>query len=448
MITRVLRRLIPKPLLSLYHYCLARVASLVYRNPSNELIVIGVTGTSGKTTTSYLIAQLLELAGETVGLTGTALFKIGKREWLNDRKMTMLGRWETHRLLRQMVDAGCRYAVIETSSEGIAQHRHVGIHYDVCIFTNLTPEHLEAHGGFENYKAAKLKLFTTLARLPHKKLAGQIIKKSIVVNLDTEHSADFLAVTVDRKITFSTSEKLLGLAPQPLVAQQIAASATGLSFTIGSQAFAAPLLGRFNIANLLAALGTMTALGWRLPDLAPLLPHVKPCPGRLERIEAGQPFTVIVDYAFEPNALRGLYSVVDQLKTPGTKVIQVLGSTGGGRDKKPRPLKGELAAAHADVVIVTNEDPYDEDPSEIIAQVAAGARGRKTEGRDLFRILDRREAIRRAVSKAAPGDIVLITGKGCEQKMVVKNGVMIDWDDRAVVREELATLSRSQMESL
>lgn len=438
MLKRLLKRFVPRGIFSAYHYGVAALAAARYRWPSEKLIVIGVTGTSGKTTTSYLISQLLELTGHRVGLTSTAVFKVGPHQWLNNRKMTMLGRGETHRLLRQMVQAGCQYAVVETSSEGIRQHRSVGIHYDLAVFTNLTPEHLEAHGGFANYKAAKLKLFAQLAQSPSKQLAGQNIPRTIIANADCEHAADFLAPVVDQKFTFSVQPTPTSTTPPPIRAERITTSSQGISFSVNGVVFSAPLLGDFNVANLLAALVTLHALGVSFDQLAAVAPRLQPCPGRLELIAAGQPFTVIVDYAFEPNALKGLYRVVEQFKQPGSRVIQLLGSAGGGRDKKPRPVKGELAARNADIVIVTNEDPYDEDPQSIIDSVANGAAAAgKIDGQNLFRILDRREAITKAISLARPGDIILITGKGCEQAIAVANGKLLPWDDRTVVREEM-----------
>src|SRR3989339_489899 len=193
-----LRAIVPESLISAYHYVLARLAAFLYVHPSEKLIVIGVTGTNGKSTTVQFIGRLLESVGERVGWTTTASFKVADHEWVNDRKMTMLGRLQTQKLLRNMVKAGCRYVIIETSSQGIMQSRHIGINYDVIAFTNLTPEHIEAHGGFENYKAAKGKLFDRLHRLPRKKIDGREIEKSIVVNLDDPHAEYFLSFEADQ----------------------------------------------------------------------------------------------------------------------------------------------------------------------------------------------------------------------------------------------------------
>ncbi|MFA6534436.1 MAG: UDP-N-acetylmuramoyl-L-alanyl-D-glutamate--2,6-diaminopimelate ligase [Patescibacteria group bacterium] len=444
MLKRLLKKILPKPLLSTYHFTLALLAALFYRFPSRRMIVIGVTGTTGKTTTSYLIAQLLELAGFKTGLSSTAIFKVGEKEWLNDKKMTMLGRLQTQKLLRQMVRAGCAYAVIETSSEGILQHRQVGIHYDSLVFTNLSPEHLEAHGGFDNYKKTKLKLFKNLARAKNKVIGGRKIPRTIIANLDSEHAADFLNFKVDQKITYSLNAKLTGVEPQPLLAAEVQSSAAGLNFKINGRNFHSPLLGDFNAYNNLAAVAVLCSQNISLEAAAKLLPETKPCPGRMEIIQAGQPFTVVVDYAFEPKAMANLYQTILKLKPANGKIIHVLGGTGGGRDKARRPVIGGIAGQNADLVIVTNEDPYDEDPAEIINQVAQGVRQKgKVENQTFWKISDRREAIHKALSLAKANDLVLITGKGSEQAIAVKNGKLLPWDDRVVVKEEIKKMAEN-----
>src|SRR3989339_1538393 len=173
---------------------LAKVAAVIFGFPSQKLIVIGVTGTSGKSTTVQFLGQMLEAAGKRVGWASTVSFKIADKEWVNDKKMTMLGRFQTQKLLRQMVTAGCEYAIVEVSSQGIVQHRHVGINFDIATLTNLWPEHIEGHGGFENYKKAKGKFFEYVAKSPLKKLAGKVIHKSFVVNVDNEHAPYFLGL--------------------------------------------------------------------------------------------------------------------------------------------------------------------------------------------------------------------------------------------------------------
>jgi UDP-N-acetylmuramoyl-L-alanyl-D-glutamate--2,6-diaminopimelate ligase len=433
----LLRKIVPKPIFKVYHYLLAVVADFFYRSPSDKLIVIGVTGTSGKSTVIYLITKILEKAGFRVGAASTFLFKVDKKEWLNKKKMTMLGRFQLQRLIKQMIKANCQYAVIETTSQGIDQFRHLGINYDLLIFTNLWPEHVEAHGSFANYKKSKLKLFKKLKDERPKLFAGQRIKKTIIANLDNEHVNDFLINWAEEKFGFtltnqSTDQGRVVRASKPKVNQE------GISFVIEKQPFNLKLFGRHNIYNAMAALTVGLSQGLSLSSMAEGLITIAGIPGRIEFIAEGQPFKVIVDYAFEPKAVEALYQIVK--KVPHKKIIHVLGSAGGGRDKPRRPVLGQLAGQKADIVIVTNEDPYDEDPKQIINQVAAGATevGKKL-NQNLFKIFDRRKAISKALGLASNKDLVLITGKGCEQAMVVKSK-LVPWDDREVVKEELKKL--------
>ncbi|MBI5794249.1 UDP-N-acetylmuramoyl-L-alanyl-D-glutamate--2,6-diaminopimelate ligase [Candidatus Uhrbacteria bacterium] len=442
MLKSVLRCFVPESVIGAYHYCLARAAAFLYGHPSEKLVVIGVTGTNGKSTTVQFIGRLLEHAGHRVGWTTTASFKVAEREWVNDKKMTMLGRFQTQKLLREMVSAGCRYAVIETSSQGIAQSRHIGINYDVAVFTNLTPEHIEAHGGFENYKAAKLKLFEGLGRLPRKTINDTVIEKSIVVNLQDPHAESFLACGADRYSGFAVGEAgtlATRLNTTPMTATDVNFTGSCTTFTVGETTYHLKPAGRFYLENALAAMATVKVLGVSPEVMRHGVESLDSVPGRLERIDEGQPFTVIVDYAYEPAALTAVY---DTLKLVQHKrLIHILGSAGGGRDVARREILGRLAAAHDDIVIVTNEDPYDEDPESIIDEVANAARAAgKQEGVNLFKILDRGKAIQFAVDLAVPHDLVLITGKGSEPIMAVAGGKKIPWDDRVAARKALHAL--------
>lgn len=458
-----IKRYIPKKVFKvlwpLYHFLLGVAANIIYRWPSEKLIVIGVTGTTGKTTSTYLIAKMLQGAGFKVGYTSTAMFGDGEKEWLNNKKMTMAGRLFTHQMLRKMVANGCQYAVIETSSEGIIQYRHRFINYDIVLFTCLYPEHIEAHGSFENYKEAKGMLFAHLKN-GKTKYAGENlrikkprsglqkteltrIKKTIIVNGTDEHSSYFLDFWGEEKWAFRLAE--VGK-PKPVynadVKEIVASTAktNGQSYLMfGSSKVAVNLLGDFNRQNILAALSVGLAQSLPLEKLKIGIEKIYGVPGRLERINLGQPFSVIVDYAFEPQAVSKLYETVATL--PHERIIHVLGSAGGGRDKSRRPILGELAGRRADIMIVTDEDPYDEDPASIIAEVAAGAD--TTDKRlnvDLFTFLDRRQAIHTALAQAQEGDIVLITGKGSEQAICRIRGAKEPWDDRQVSREELQAL--------
>ncbi len=435
---RFLRLIIPRPLLLAYHRTLAVSGALLYGFPSRQMVVIGITGTKGKSTTTYLTAKLFEHAGFRVGATGTFFFKVADREWANDTKQTMQGRSRLQRLLRQMAAAGCEYACIETSSEGIAQFRHVGITYDTAVFTNLSPEHLEAHGGYERYRNAKGKLFAGLMESPHKVLHGQPVPKRSVVNLDDREAKYFSHFPADEHYGFGVDarETTSGNMAMVLRPQSVHIDDDGITFTLNNVPFTIALLGRFNLYNILAAITIGRSHGLSMETMRDALAEIRGIPGRLERIENNIGIRIFVDYAHEPAGLEEVLKTVKPL-TKG-KLIVVLGSQGGGRDRAKRPMLGQLGGTYADEVIVTNEDPYDEAPQAIIDDVAAGAlKAGKKLGENCWAILDRREAIRQALMAAKKGDTVLITGKGAEQSMVVAHGKKIPWDDRKVVREIL-----------
>lgn len=436
---RLLKKIIPPSLILLYHKCLALSAAFFYNYPSNKLIVIGVTGTNGKSTVVNLAAKILESAGFKVGLTSTYNFKIGDREWLNDKKMTMLGSLSLQKLLRLMVNEGCQYAVVETSSEGVKQFRHFGLNYDAVIFTNLTPEHIESHGSFENYKKAKGDLFRHLRRRKRKEINGEKINKISVVNLDDRYADYFLSFPADAKYGYSLKKQGNDPEIKLIRPDKFSVGKEGGQFTYQNVPFNLKLLGEFNLYNALAVLTLGISQNISLEKIKTALEEVSGLPGRLEFIEEGQPFKVLVDYAPEVESMKKLYEVVAKLDKK--RVIHVLGSCGGGRDKARRPILGQIAGERADMVIVTNEDPYDEDPMAIINQVAAGTLSQgKIKGKNLFTVLDRHEAIEKALKMAEPGDLVLLTGKGAEQAICGEKGRKIPWDERKVVREILANI--------
>jgi UDP-N-acetylmuramoyl-L-alanyl-D-glutamate--2,6-diaminopimelate ligase len=434
----LLRKHTPYPLLRLYHYCLSRFAAFLFGFPSRKLITIGVTGTTGKSTTVYLLFKILEAAGYTVGATSTAIFKIGKWEELNDTKMTMVGRFALQKLIKKMLKNRCDYAIIETTSQGIEQYRHAGINYDLVLFTNLTPEHIEAHGGFENYRNAKGKLFTHLGSCPEKTINGKRIEKQIVVNLDDPHADFFLSLSGKaKKWGYSTNGPENTENVDERVSMKLSTE-DNIHFTLQTRAVTLPLklLGAHNANNALAAAVVARTQNISWEKIGDGLQSIESVPGRLEMIPNQRGLSIIVDYAHEPIGLRKLYEVVKAMSHG--RIIHVLGSTGGGRDVAKRPILGEIAGKNADIVIVTNEDPYDDDQKTIIDQVASGSeKAGKIPEKNLKRIQDRREAIHHALSLGVPGDIILITGKGCEQAIVVKNRKKIPWDDRKVIHEEL-----------
>jgi len=435
----LIKKFIPGFLLRFYHKTLALAANVFYGFPSNKLIVIGVTGTNGKSTTVHLIAKMFEGAGFKVGATSTVGFKVASEECLNKKKMTMLGRFALQKLLRKMVSAGCRYAVIETSSQGVLQYRHLGVNYDVAVFTNLTPEHVEAHGGFLNYKKAKGKFFEHLMAKPRKIIDGKKINKVSVVNLDDEHAEYFAGFPADEKYGYQISKSKSQMPNIKIVeAENVETGPSGSQFIVNNFKFKINLLGGFNVYNSLAAISVGLSQGFDLDTIPRTFEKISGVPGRMEFIDEGQNFKVLIDYAPEPESMRQLYKTIRDSKfiNPGSKIIHVLGSAGGGRDKSRRSILGKLAAENADYVIITNEDPYDEDPRQIIDEVAAGAVG-KEENVNLFKILDRGEAIAKAFGLAREGDLVVITGKGSEQAICVADNKKIPWDDREKVREIL-----------
>lgn len=444
--------MVPPVVLRRYHNLLARLAAKVYGEPSLRMIVIGVTGTNGKTTTANMIATVLEGAGHKVGLATTSNFRIAGKQTINATKMTMLGRFALQKLLSQMVEAGCEFAVIETSSEGIAQFRHVGIAYDVAVLTNLTPEHLESHGGFENYKAAKLELFESLLRGPSKRLGETVIQKVSVVNLASVHANDFLGKSANKKYGYLVERSVgvdgdgkPGLTAWPLAIIKALTpiyEAKGCSFLVRGTRFHLPMLGPVNVENALAAITVGLSQGLSLESMSKSLENLPIVPGRQEFINAGQNFMAMVDYAHEPEAMKRLYELLATVSRK--RVIHIIGSAGGGRDKARRSILGRMAGELADVVIVTNEDPYDEDPRVIIDAVAQGARSAgKKEGVDLYVIDDRKQALAKAVSMAGEGDLVLSTGKGAEQWICVKDGKKVAWDEREELKDAIVR-SREQ----
>ncbi|MFP4514433.1 MAG: Mur ligase family protein [Parcubacteria group bacterium] len=460
-----------KIVLPTYHYLWSILSSYYYKRPSDKLIVIGVTGTTGKTSSVYLIAKTLRESGFKVGYSSTAMFSDGNDDWLNTKKMTMPGRSFTQHLIKKMLKNNCTYAVIETTSEGIRQFRHVGVNYDLLIFTGLFPEHIESHGSFEKYKKAKQKLFKYLksCKIKYtddehrvvakpsklKSLELNKVKKTIIANGDDQHAPDFLKFWAQAKIAYThksqdeyleilqDENKVLAKELEILSYNNILVSNKGTSFRVNNKEINLQLLGEFNVSNVLNVVAVGEVRNISFEKIRASLESIKGIPGRLEQIREGQDFLCIVDYAYEPRALQKLYDTVEVLRdypklgTNG-KIIHVLGSAGGGRDKDRRPELGKIAAQNADYVIVSNEDPYDEDPMEIIRQVAKGAvdAGKKPK-ENLFEILDRREAIRKAISLAQANDIVLLTGKGSEQAICMANGKKFKWDERVVARDEI-----------
>ncbi len=421
-----IKRFLPRTLLNKarppYHLALSYLSSVRYRNPSRELTVIAVTGTKGKSTVTELIATILETDGKKVASLSTIQFKIGDNVRRNLFKMTTPGRFFVQKFLRDAVTAGCTHAVLEMTSEGAKQFRHRFINFDALVFTNLTPEHIESHGSFDAYKAAKLSIAKQLEE------SGKQ-PRYIVANIDDEHGADFLNFNVEERLPYSLNDLKL---------HTLHRDGIGLIFQDAEEEMTirVPLVGLFNVYNTLAAITLTRALGVSLRTIEKALRQLPPIKGRVEHFvsakSARKHVTAVVDYAHTPDSLEKLYQAFkDQPK------VCVLGNTGGGRDTWKRPEMAAIAARHCDYIILTNEDPYDEDPRKIVEEMAKGI----TDQRKLDTIMDRRLAIRTALEKVVEGGYVLISGKGTDPYIMGPNNSKQPWSDAKVVEEELAAMA-------
>jgi len=414
-----MKKFIPKFIFQIYHYLLSLIGAFIYGFPSKKLVVIGVTGTNGKSTVVHLITEILEKSGHKVASLSSIRFKIIDKEEKNMLKMTMPGRFKLQRFLSRALKAGCEYAVIEVTSEGIKQFRHKFIDFNGAVFTNLTPEHIEAHRGFENYKKAKGKLFLALEKSPKK-------NKFAVLNADDLNCAYFSQIFSGQKYFYGLKNSQAEFSPEKI----------GLKLD--------HLLGEFNLYNGLAAYCAGIALGIQENKILEILRKAKGIPGRLELV-IGEPFKVFVDYAHTPDGLEKVYQTLSSL-SPELRIpnlICVLGSAGGGRDKWKRPKMGKIAAEYCKNIVLTNEDPYDENPLSILDEIEGGFSEIQNPNFKFQKILNRREAINKALSLAKKDDIVIITGKGCEPWMCVEEGKKIPWDDREVVRREFKKIKIS-----
>jgi UDP-N-acetylmuramoyl-L-alanyl-D-glutamate--2,6-diaminopimelate ligase len=430
---------LPQVVVASSRRALAHTAAWWYGDPSGALAVVGVTGTDGKSTTCALTTAVLEAGEISTGTIGTVETKIGEVREPNPQHVTTPEAPELQAALRAMADNGNRAAVVETTSHGLAQDRVLGIAYDVAVFTNLSHEHLEFHGTFERYREAKLTLFERLARRGGAKAGSP--PRAGIVNRDDPNADLFEAVAREagaRILTFGTD-------PSAQVrADRIEEDARRLrvhAITPRWQGILElQLAGRFNALNALAAWAVGEAFDLDPEAIRHGLESVPGIRGRMERVDRGQPFGVIVDYAHSPAALEKVLDLLAPLAAArGGGVVVVFGSA-GDRDTEKRPLMGRVAGERARLVILADEDPRTEDSMAILDEIARGAEpaGRRR-GRDLLLIPDRREAIRTAFERAKPGDIVLLAGKGHETSIIVGR-TPIPWDEQRVADEELAAL--------
>jgi len=400
---------------------LADLAAEFCGHPSTELRLFAITGTDGKTTTSYLLEQIFASAAYLTGMIGTVEYKIGEQRTRNLDRTTTPESLDMQRLLRQMVGAGVTHAVIEASSHALVLERLRGCCFAGCALTNITADHLEFHGSWDAYFAAKASLFTELAR-----------DRPAVLNRDDQHTEQLAAMISGPVLTYGTS------AGADVRAAGIQEVRGGSRFTLltdeGQAEVELSLLGAFNVSNALAAAGLALAAGMSLEAIARGLSAARPPPGRLQRVSAGQPFDVLVDYAHTTHAFESVLTSLRE-RTPHPKQLIAVFGAAGDRDRAKRPILARIARDFADFFVITNEDPFGEHPDAIVDEIAAGL-PRDERGTRFERELDRAAAIRMALTRARPGDAVVILGKGHEQSIVV-DGHRQPWSDVEVIRRVL-----------
>jgi UDP-N-acetylmuramoyl-L-alanyl-D-glutamate--2,6-diaminopimelate ligase len=400
---------------------LAAFSAAVLGDPASKLTLVGVTGTNGKTTTSYLIDAALREAGRTVGLLGTVQYRIGDR--LSEAVRTTPEASDLQHLFHEMVVASCTHAVLEVSSHSLALDRVYGTEFEVAVFTNLTRDHLDFHGDMDAYFEAKRRLFDTLL-----KRDGRAI-----VNAEDDRAPSLVRASRAPVWTYAVGADADFRADD--IDLRLDATRFRLHSPLGEFEVATPLIGRFNVQNVLAAFAAATALGLDPEAALRGLSSIAGVPGRLERVDAGQPFTVVVDYAHTDDALKKVLETVRQL---GPKRLITVFGCGGDRDRTKRPLMGAVASRLSDVAIVTSDNPRSEPPEAILEEIQKGMNGGR--GAERHAIVDRRDAIARALEMAGPGDAVVIAGKGHETYQQLRDRT-VPFDDRQVARDVLSRLA-------
>ena len=411
---------------------LAYLSAAYFDNPARKMTIIGVTGTDGKTTTANLIYEILKTAGLKAGLISTVNAVIGDKVIDTGFHVTTPEATEIQQYLAAMVEAGITHVVLETTSHGLAQHRVTGCEYDIAVVTNITHEHLDYHGSYEEYRAAKSRMFTSLVQT-HDKVRGN--PRLAVLNRD-DISYDHLSTIVTaNRTSYGTQENA------DLVARNITSSTNGVDFIAVGKGIESNvhcnLPGRFNVSNCLAAISVAIGLGIEIQTAVRGIDQLKGVPGRMEPIVMGQPFDAIVDFAHTPNALKVALETAREMNK--NRIIAVFGSA-GLRDRQKRKMMAEVSIQLAEVTILTAEDPRTESLSDILAEMAdAASSAGGIEGQTFFLVHDRGDAIRQAVKMAKAGDLVIACGKGHEQSMCFDT-IEYAWDDRTAMRAALSEL--------
>jgi UDP-N-acetylmuramoyl-L-alanyl-D-glutamate--2,6-diaminopimelate ligase len=425
-----LREIFPErsPARLAYHRYSAILAALWYRFPGNKLTVIGVTGTSGKSTTVELIHYLLQNSGVKTGSISGIQFNIGDKSMHNGTLRTSLRPWHTQKLLRQMVRAECEFAVIEISSHALDQNRLWGVAVDTAVLTNIfNNEHLDYHGSFAEYVRAKTKLFKML-NLTYRKPG---VPKVSILNRDDDNFEVFQELPADKRWSYSLKK------PSEVRAENLVLTPQGTEFTVRlpnhNLKIKTPIVGRHNIMNLQAAVATVAANGVTVKKIEELLVDFPGIPGRLEPINAGQNFSVVVDFSYKPSGLQAVLKTLHEMASG--RVICVWGGLGGRKLDEPYYAEAvRIIEQNADEFVLTTDDPLDDNPKAIAKLIRSNMK--REEGDNFYEIEDRYEAIRYAVYIAEPGDCVIIAGRGHEKEQTI-GARKIPFDDRVIAREIL-----------
>jgi UDP-N-acetylmuramoyl-L-alanyl-D-glutamate--2,6-diaminopimelate ligase len=424
-----IRNLVPEPLLLWYHGAIAYLGALYYAFPSRDMIVIGITGTKGKTTTAHLLHDVLSTTYKT-GLITTASIIIGDKKRMNPWHMTMPGRALIQKILKEMKDEGVTHVIIETTSEGLKQNRHRGIFYDIAIFTNLSPEHLPSHNGdYALYRKTKEQLFEALHH--GNKNVSSPYKTALYVNGDDVEAEHFLKYKGEEALSYGKESA------SDIVAKNVEQKGEMLTFSVDEEEYEVKALGTYFVYNVLPVLLVASNLHIEKEKVKKALRERVTVPGRMETVDMGQNFIALVDYAHEKLSMTRLAETVEELKKEGVvkKWIVLLGAEGGGRDKRKRKDMGEIVGQFADYVVISNTDPYEEDEMSIALEIAGFvSEAGKREEENYFIVIDRKEGIKKALSLAKDGDIVTITGNGSQQ-FYHRKGERVSHDDREVVRD-------------
>ncbi len=408
-----------------FHLPKAVLANLIFGFPGKKIRVIGVAGTKGKSTTTYLINQLLEALGFRTAILSTTTVKIGQNEQLNDFKMTSVDSWDLQRFLKKAIRENCQFVVLETSSHALKQFRTWGVEFEVAVLTNMMPDHQEYHKSVDDYTFSHKKMITRKTRV-------------LVLNGDDQNLDPFRKLDV-KQISFGLN------AGNSFFAKDVEINENGAKFSLvfnnHKQIFSIGLPGKFNLYNVLAALSVIQALELDTANLEKPVKELRAAPGRVEKISNNLGIEIIVDYAHSPDSFENLFSAIKPYVKG--KLIAVTGAC-GERDATKRPIMGNILTHYCDLTVITNDDPYGEDPEKIARELIVGL---TTDSKwqieeNYWKILDRREAIKKAIQLSRKGDTIVILGKGSEQWQMFKD-LKIPWDDRKVTREILEEISNS-----